>query len=76
MGGFDHKQSVAPTDNPDAPLLRVSGVAFMGGVGVQVRYPGESKRDARHRLRDKRKELKRIARARRRGSEPEGGNRG
>ena len=35
MGGFAHR---APSDpDPDAPLLRVGGVAIMGGVEIKVR---------------------------------------
>jgi hypothetical protein len=64
MGGFDHREdAVAPLD-PNAPVLRVTGVAIMGGVEVRVRYPGETSREARRRLRDERKHgPKRLPRA-------------
>jgi len=44
MGGFGHRgpapgKSVA--DVPDAPRLRIDGVALMGGVDVQVKAAGE-----------------------------------
>lgn len=50
MGGFDQKHTVPPTSNPDAPVLRITGLACMAGVVVSVRYPGESSREARKRL--------------------------
>jgi hypothetical protein len=62
MGGFEHKATTPPNDHPDAPTLRITGVACMGGVGVSVRYPGESSRDARKRLKERRKELKQLRR--------------
>jgi hypothetical protein len=56
MGGFDGGTNVGsgagdPGD-PLSPIIRVTGVAVMGGVEVSVRYPGESGRDARKRLRE------------------------
>lgn len=62
MGGFDEKRTVAPTDDPDAPVLRVTGLALMGGIDLQVRYPGETGKDARRRVRVERKRLARVAR--------------
>jgi len=50
LGGFDYRQEEPPTD-PDAPVLRITGVAVMGGVDVSVREPGESVRDAKRRKR-------------------------
>ena len=61
MGGFDVKQSVTSTTDPDAPVIRVNGLAIMGGASVAVRYPGETARDARLRLKARRKALKQIA---------------
>lgn len=61
LGGFDYKQREAPTD-PDAPVLRISGFAVMGGVDVSVREPGESVRDAKRRRRALRKERRRHLR--------------
>jgi hypothetical protein len=58
MGGFDHVTDIAPGD-PDAPTLKITGVACMGGVEIAVRYPGESSRDARRRRRLERKEMRR-----------------
>jgi hypothetical protein len=49
MGGWDSSAQTAPYD-PARPLLRLNGLAVMGGVEVQVRLPGESARDAKRRL--------------------------
>jgi len=61
MGGFDVKHSVTSTTDPDAPVIRVNGVAIMGGASVAVRYPGETARDARLRLKARKKALRLIA---------------
>jgi len=60
MGGFDHLTDVAP--DPNAPTLRVTGFALMGGVEITQRYPGESGRDARRRRRIAHKERRRLGR--------------
>lgn len=59
LGGFDH---VAETDEapPGAPVIRITGLAFMGGVSVNVRRPGESAGDAKRRRRLERKERRRL----------------
>jgi hypothetical protein len=61
MGGFDHVPEYEEHD-PDAPTLRISGLALMGGVDITVRNPGESARDARRRRRIERKERRRLGR--------------
>lgn len=54
MGGFDHGgRRKLPVDQ-SAPVLRITGLALMGGVEVRERLPGES---ARERLRGGRREL-------------------
>ncbi len=65
MGGFDHLTDIAP--DPDAPTLRITGVAIMGGVEITQRYAGESSRDARRRRRIARKEQRRLRRGDDRG---------
>lgn len=40
MGGFGHLSQTAP--EPDAPLLRIKGLAIMGGVEVKVMDIGEA----------------------------------
>lgn len=58
MGGVSTPERTAP-DNPDGPVVRISGLVFMGGIEVAERLPGETKREAR-------KRLKRLKKARRR----------
>lgn len=56
MGGFEHADHAPVDGDPRRPRLRIRGLAVMGGVDVQVRYPGESGREAKKRLRRERKE--------------------
>ncbi|HUP88539.1 MAG TPA: DUF1707 domain-containing protein [Longimicrobiales bacterium] len=58
MGGFAHRHDLPPSNDPNAPLLRITGFALMGGVDLQVRLPGETGRDASQRIRDERKRLR------------------
>lgn len=59
LGGFDHH---GDADEPDldAPTLRISGLAVMGGVDISVRLSGETARDARRRRRLEKKEQRRL----------------
>lgn len=61
MGGFDVQQTVTSTSDPEAPVIRVTGLAIMGGASVTVLYPGETARDGRLRLKAKQKALRQIA---------------
>jgi hypothetical protein len=61
LGGFDYVTD-ATLGDPNAPTLRVSGLACMGGVEISVRHPGESAREARRRLRLERRDRKRLHR--------------
>lgn len=55
MGGFDgHSQTVA-SDDPSAPVLRIRGLAVMGGIDVKMMLPGETTRDARRRVKEDRR---------------------
>jgi hypothetical protein len=56
MGGFDHGNPSGRATDRNAPILRISGVAIMGGVEIKEREPGESVRDQRARLRAARRE--------------------
>lgn len=60
MGGWGHsdQDSRRHSYDPDAPILRINGLALMGGVDITVREPGESARDARIRRRHERKQRK------------------
>jgi hypothetical protein len=59
MGGFSHVERTQVQPDPDQPLLRVHGLAIMGGVEVATRLPGESERDAHRRRRRDRRALRR-----------------
>lgn len=61
LGGFDHVAE-AHEAPPGAPVIRITGVAFLGGVSVSVRRPGESSGDARRRRKLERKERRRLGR--------------
>ena len=56
-------------EDPSAPILRVNGIAIMGGVDVTLRQMGESAREARQRRRALRKERKMERRKLSRGHE-------
>lgn len=58
MGGFAHRHDSPPAPDPKAPVLRINGFALMGGVDLQVRRPGESAKDARHREREERRRVR------------------
>jgi hypothetical protein len=62
MGGFDHMDRQPPAPDADQPILRVHGVAIMGGVSVETRLPGESHGQARRRERRERKDRERRER--------------
>lgn len=57
MGGFEHSDRAPTHPDPDRPILRVYGLAIMGGVNIETRLVGESESDARRRLRQHRREL-------------------
>ncbi len=60
MGGFDESYYAPADPAPDAPVVRVTGLALMGGAAIEVRYPGESKGDAKRRIKEERKARKRL----------------
>ncbi len=62
IGGFSHVGEEEMHAAPDAPVLKINGLAFMGGVDVKVRYPGETESDARRRRREERRLRKRERR--------------
>ncbi|MGO8994997.1 MAG: LiaF domain-containing protein [Polyangiaceae bacterium] len=63
MGSFEFAQRTPVTPDPERPLLRVHGVAFMGSVTIHTRLPGESGFDAFRRRRRERKALREGAKA-------------
>ncbi len=51
MGTFDDVDRAPARPDPEAPLLRVQGLALMSSVEVKMRLPGESDRQQRSRER-------------------------
>ena len=62
MGGFECSEEVRAGHDPDAPILKINGLAMMGHVEVKVREPGETALDAWRRRRSARKERRRQRR--------------
>jgi hypothetical protein len=60
MGGFSQSGYAPPPTDPNAPVLRIGGFALMGGVEVQIRYPGERPKDARQREKLERAEQRHL----------------
>ena len=59
MGGVSTPERSAP-DIPDGPVVRVSGFVLMGGLEVTERLPGETKRQAKKRLKRMKKARQRL----------------
>ncbi len=57
FGGAEQEDGSAPPE-PNAPVLRVTGFVFFGGVEVRERLPGESGWAARKRRRAAKKQLR------------------
>ncbi|MEQ9570336.1 MAG: DUF1707 domain-containing protein [Longimicrobiales bacterium] len=66
MGGFDYDHAVPGPLDPDAPVVHVTGVCFMGGAEIAVRYAGESSGDAKRRRRHEKKARRQALKAARR----------
>lgn len=67
LGSFGEQPGDTPIVlDPDAPVVRVDGLAVLGSVEVECRLPGESKKQARRRLRREKKEARRAGKAVRR----------
>lgn len=60
MGGFEDVHRAPARPDPDAPMLVITGVAFMGGVDIKTRLPGETAWQAWKRERRERKQLQRA----------------
>jgi hypothetical protein len=56
MGSFEHVDRAPRNPDPEAPLLRVRGLVFMGSVEITMRLPGESERAAHRRMRAEERE--------------------
>jgi hypothetical protein len=57
MGGFEELERGHGAPDPGRALLRITGLAIMGGVEIETRLPGETRRAARKRIKKERKEL-------------------
>ena len=66
MGGFQNVNRAPAHPDPDAPLLRIRGLAFMGGVEITMRLPGESERQAHRRRKVESRQERRALRDERR----------
>jgi hypothetical protein len=60
MGTFEHVDRAPAHPDPDAPLLRIRGLAVMGSVEIKMRLPGETEGDAHRRLRAERRARKTL----------------
>jgi hypothetical protein len=60
LGGFDHVGRSPAHPDPDAPLLRIEGVAILGGVAVETRLPGEGEKEAHQRRKKERRSARRA----------------
>lgn len=58
MGGFEGRDQPGANRHPNEPVLRVRGLALMGGIEVVDRLPNESASDRRRRLKHDRKQLR------------------
>ena len=70
MGGFDERHSEPTSSGKPQAVLRITGFAVMGGVEISTMLPGETKGDARRRLRRERRAQRALARARQRALPP------
>jgi hypothetical protein len=55
FGGFEELERGHGEPDPGRSLLRITGLAIMGGVSIETRMPGESRRQAKKRHRHERK---------------------
>ena len=62
MGGFEHAGDQLHSPDPNAPTLRITGLALMAGVDISVRHSGETASDARRRRKLERREQRRRLR--------------
>jgi hypothetical protein len=62
MGGFEELDRGHGGPDPDRALLRITGIAVMGGVSIETRLVGESSRQARKRIKHERRQLREAPR--------------
>lgn len=63
FGGFEEIHRAPRSADPDRPVLRITGLAMFGGVSIETRLPGESRRDAKKRDKREAKALRDAGRA-------------
>lgn len=63
MGAFEEVDRTSQgAADVNAPILRIGGFVMMGGVEVDVRYPGETAGEAKRRHRELRREMREARR--------------
>ncbi len=57
LGGVENRHQVTPAEaaDPNRPILRITGLAVLGGLEIQTRRTGESRGDAKRRVRNARR---------------------
>jgi hypothetical protein len=63
MGTFEEINRAPTNPDPDAPLLRIHGRAFMSAVDIQMRLPGESAGQTHYRQRRELREQRKAQRS-------------
>ena len=70
LGGFEELDRGRGAPDPGRALLRITGFSVLGSVSIQTRLAGESRREAKKRVKAERKALEKAERkALRAGSE-------
>lgn len=62
FGNFGQRGPGPASVAPDSPAIRVDGLSVFGSVEIEIRHPGESRREARRRRRLEKKRRRRLRR--------------
>lgn len=57
LGGVENRHEASAPD-PSRPILRITGMAVLGGLEIQTRRAGESRREAKRRLKAARRDAR------------------
>ena len=60
LGGYGCSDDVGVGAGPSSPLISIRGIFFLGGGGVEMRYPGESEKEAKERRKAEKQARKRV----------------